>query len=110
MIEILLGKNLPIEIVNMILSFRERHPVAKIMLPFINAYKPFVDGWRFAWVDVDYDYDFRHFLSISTNFNFIGSVKCEEVQKHFKKKLEKFKKKHPILYPPDQTINTNDIE
>ena len=92
-IEILLRKKLPIEIINMILSFRERHPVAKIISPFINAYKPFVDRWTYYWEDLDYD--FRHFIQVSRMALFMKTVECEEVQYHFTKKWAKIVKKDP---------------
>ena len=93
-IEILLRKKLPIEIINMILSFRERHPVAKIISPFINAYKPFVDRWTYYWEDLDYD--FRHFSEVLRMALFMQSVKCDVVQKHFTKKWEKIKSECPF--------------
>ena len=91
-IEILL-KKLPIEVINIILSFRPRHPVATIMTPFINAYKPFVDRWIYFWEDLDYD--FRHFTQVFRMAMFMESVKCDEVQYHFIKKWTKIVEKCP---------------
>ena len=93
-IEILFEKKLPIEIINMILSFRERHPVAKIVLPFIPAYKLFVDKFPRYWEDTNYD--FRHFSQVYRIAIFMQSVKCDTVQKHFTKKWEKIKNECPF--------------
>ena len=91
-IEILM-KKLPIEIINIILSFRPSHPVAKIMTPFINSYNPFVDRWTYYWEDLDYD--FRHFIQVSRMALFMKTVECDEVQYHFTKKWAKIIKKDP---------------
>ena len=91
-IEILM-KKLPIEIINIILSFRPSHPVAKIMTPFINAYNPFVDRYARYWEDLDCD--FRHFTQVSRMALFMKTVDCEEVQYHFTKKWAKIIKKDP---------------
>ena len=73
-IEILM-KKLPIEIINIIFSFRPSHPVAKIMTPFINAYYPFVDRYARYWEDLDND--FRHFIQVSRMALFMKTVECD---------------------------------
>ena len=106
-IEILLEKKLPIEIINMILSFRETHHVAKIMLPFIDAYKPFVDRWTYYWEDLDND--FRHFIQVSRMALFMKTVECDEVQYHFTKKWAKIVEKEPYATYHSHPSNLKDF-
>ena len=100
-------KKLPIEIINIILSFRPSHPVAKIMTPFINAYIPFVDRYARYWEDLDYD--FRHFTQVSRMKLFMKSVECEDVQYHFTKKWAKIVEKEPYATYHSHPSNLKDF-
>ena len=92
-IEILL-KKLPIEIINIILSFRPRHPVATIITPFIKAYKPYID--KYYWLYVDLNLDYRYFNEIVRYYDFMATVECKIFQSYFITKLEKACKKYPF--------------
>ena len=87
-------KTLPIELINKILIFRPRHPVATVIMPFINAYRKYVDIYDLSFIDVDYD--FRFFTKIVIQYDFMASVECKEFQSHFNKKYERVMKKFPF--------------
>jgi hypothetical protein len=97
-IEILM-KKLPIEIINIILSFRPRHPTAEVMKPFMNAYITYVNDYDYLYVDLNHD--FRYFSEIVRQYDFMARVECKKFQSHFITKLEKGYKKYPF-----STINS----
>ena len=89
-----LMQKLPLEIINKILSFRPRHPVATTMMPFMNAYRTYVDMYDYLYIDLNYD--FRYFTEIVRQYDFMATVECKKFQSYFITKLEKAYKKYPF--------------